>query len=267
MLGHKRGQCQTPTKGQSPRPSSGARRKSLSPIDVKMKALNIATPERDEQERVQRRRSSIVPPPRPETLVSLSSNDKAALDILAKPGMMSEEVPEEEKWQATGKVEKWLKDVTPPPSPRKSRRSRAPTDEKPDIDTAQELQDAMLFGVRSTTPRPKGSLHRTYSAGEMDEFMNSLEEKSTQPKTQIYRIPAADVDELKKRALRCNLFVRGAVPEKGDGWVVVGADKDAVEEVCDRVANEEKREKGGFGGVLGSGFVGAAITWLALAYS
>ena len=101
----------------------------------------------------------------------------------------------------------------------------------------------------------------------MEDFFQSLEEKSTQPTTQVYRIPAAEVEELKKRATRCKLFVRGAVPEKGDGWVVVGVDKAAVEEVCDRVANEEKREKGGIGGVLKPGLVGAAITWLALAYS
>ncbi len=91
MLGHKRGGCQSPTNDASPK--SDPRRKSLSPLDFKMKALDIASPEKEERERAQRRRSSAAHAPRPETLVSLSSNDKAALSILAKPGMMSEKFP------------------------------------------------------------------------------------------------------------------------------------------------------------------------------
>jgi len=266
MLGHKRGGCQSPTKDASPK--SDARRKSLSPLDFKMKALDIASPEKEERERAQRRRSSAAHAPRPETLVSLSSNDKAALSILAKPGMMSEKFPKDEKAELQGNITKWLYSVPPPACPRKSRRSQGPSDAELALNAKQELQDTMISDdARSSTPRPKEPLHRTYSSKDMDDFLASLEEKSTQPKTQIYRIPAADVDELKKRAARCNLYARGAVPEKGDGWVVVGADRAAVEDVCNRVATEEKRQEGGLRGVLGSGFVGAAITWLALAYA
>ncbi len=266
MLGHKRGGCQSPTKDASPK--SDPRRKSLSPLDFKMKALDIASPEKEgarEGPEASVFRSSCTAT---ETLVSLSSNDKAALSILAKPGMMSEKIPKDEKAELQGNITKWLYSVPPPASPRKSRRSQGPSDAELASNAKQELQDTMISDDAEVPPRPPKSpfigriVPRTWTIS-LPHWRRNRHSRRLRYTTSLLQMWTNS-----RSGRRVATFTRaGAVPEKGDGWVVVGADRAAVEDVCNRVATEEKCKAGGLRGVLGSGFVGAAITWLALAYA
>lgn len=263
MLGHKRGQC-------SPAKETSLKAKlEEDGLETKMQALQITTAFHDEDEkklRAARRRSSLRPPVA-ETVLSLSSDDKAVLDILATPGMMSDD-PD----QKDGELKKWLETV---PVAKAGASQRRKSSRIPDVVKLEMPTKALEELVQLTLARKPSSLNRTYSVQRREEFMESLEEKLDRPKTIIVPISPEDIEAVKEEALKHKLHARiirlissKSAKEERDGWLVIGADRTTVEEVFERVkADEQKKRKGILPKTLASGALGAVATWIVMAYA
>ncbi|KAH8118421.1 hypothetical protein DFH11DRAFT_1698129 [Phellopilus nigrolimitatus] len=266
MLGHRRGQC-TPTElavvVSNDEPSDlSAQLKSLC-ID------NVYDSEEEKEEDKQRRtkrRSSVVPPKAAETLVSLASGDKAALEVLGQPGMMTNTVVEVDEKATRANIERWLENVPRSVSP--SRRSHKRLSRPPVTpSSAQSVFDLLLEAPSNKeTSRKRSSartakpLGRTSSVAERDDFFASLSEKSKKPIASVFTVDMSDIRELEENAKRLKFHARVIAPKyadgtTGDGWLVIGKDSSSVEELFREVEKDVKGSKRSVSTAVGGGAV------------
>ena len=114
MLGHKRSQCSNsalarPLETTNPEPHA------MTDVFAHFDSLRITDedkPKDDIASRGHRRTSLKQTLVKPETVKSLASHDKNALDALLKPGMMSDEVGEFDEEKARESIERWLEKLS-----------------------------------------------------------------------------------------------------------------------------------------------------------
>ncbi|EIW76185.1 hypothetical protein CONPUDRAFT_139625 [Coniophora puteana RWD-64-598 SS2] len=146
-------------------------------------------------------------------------------------------------------------------------------------------------------PRKARPIMRTMSAEERSSFIRDLNARSktatgspnggggeglagNMPPAMLFRINAADVAKVKGDAHKHGFFVEAfAGEEKGQAWLVLGRDREAVAVLGERFSEESKKEeeqeraqktasKGSRLGAYARGaVVGAVATWTGLAFS
>lgn len=280
MLGHKRGQCPN---NLSPSTSTPLKAKldvekgdtKLVDISTRLETLRIDADEKvgeEENAKTSSRRRSSLKPTKAETLPSLASTDKNALDALAQPGMMTDRVLEVDEQATRENIEKWLEKFSHSESP-------DVTPKKPKLRFS--IGPEITGNRRASVPRTKDSsgLKQALKAErisgsdmQMDRkaFYLKLLEKSHNRVASVYTISADDVHELEDHAKRLQIKAKAIFPKytdgsTGDGWLVIGQDADSIERVFKDVEKDVKDSKGYLVG--GAAAMGAIATWMVLAFS
>lgn len=111
-------------------------------------------------------------------------------------------------------------------------------------------------------------LMRSMSADERHEFLNDLVKTSKAPPATVFVLPMGEI-HMVQRSARSLGFHSHVVPfGNGEGWIIIGMDGQAVEDLCGKVEIGVKDEYGGkLKAAAGGAFAGAVATWTGLAFS
>ena len=218
MLGHKRGLCLMPGKNETPSPRTEAPFK-LEPVDLTETFKNLKLEAQDDKkERSSRRRSSAIPQ-KTETLLSLATGVQDELDALAKPGIMSDNVPEEDEGVAKANVQKWLHDLerTTANDGRKHTCGIPNTFSPPRTTEFSHKKENALRTPRGSLADTAQPLGRMTTDDEREAFFQTLAEKSKKPVACVFTIDMEDIPELAINAKRLKFHARVIAPKYSDG--------------------------------------------------
>jgi hypothetical protein len=112
---------------------------------------------------------------------------------------------------------------------------------------------------------------RQLSVEERHAFLNDLVETSKAPPATVFVLPVEDIPEVRQCAIGLGFHCRVHDLENGDGWLIIGMDKQAVEGLFAGVDGGVKEKanlaRGGFKAAVGGAIVGSVATWTGLAYA
>lgn len=264
MRGHKRDQCFTQT---TPRAETMDKSDDLARV---LKNLHIQSGNEETRTptKATPKKQTPAAPARTETLLSLSSDDKAELDGLSKAGMMKDESVDDDIGTIKADIQRWLETGPLSPSRLSNRFKQSSVSPRDSADSNPSLTTSR-YGSVASTAKPLG---RTSSLEEREVFLNILAEKSKKPVASVFTISMCDIHELEENAKKHRFHARVIAPKyadgtTGDGWLVIGREANSVDHLFDEVARDVKGGMRSTVGTLGSGAVGAAAAWLYLAFS
>ena len=275
MRGHKRGQCDTDEEDKLESFDVNAENAlvaQLSSIDIGDENAQDIKTVRFKTEQISgvlaRAIASL-----PEELMSLASEDKAALQALAKPGMLSNDVDPAEGKEKMERLGDWLETIETSRRARKGRPSAPP--ELPSLAVFDAILDTKRPRARSMSPIKRdikyaSSPQKSSSIAEREQFLHELAVKSKTDVTNVYRIDLQDVQGVEERAKSLKLHARVLAPRYKDGstgigWLVIGKDKSEVEETFKGVERDAKESSTLASTVMVA--TGAVACWLCLAFS
>jgi len=252
------------------------------------------------------RRSAVKPTPVLEaSLESLPRGTSTILNGLLKPGMMSNEVEEDER---RASVTRWQNMIT---AEVQKVSARMPGTLNTPTTTSASLDDglsSLMFGTKGPLQnadeqkkpsiRMPGSLStpsiaedfvatqestasqgdsasskhvmRSMSMEEREAFLNELVQSSKVLPATVFVLPIDEIPEAQKSATERGFYCRVHDLENGDGWLIIGMDGQAVDALLVGVEGDAKDKSdagGGFRAVVGGVIVGSMATWTGLAYS
>jgi hypothetical protein len=265
-------------------------------------SMHIRPPELDEEEKRNRRRSSLNKQPRvPDaSLASLSTNSSEIISKLLTPGIMDNPSNDEtdrrrknvsqrqaglvartkvksEKNGTVNVARTIMPGTLRTPSPSfyqlESTQNSCKTECQDDEATQTQIQ---TFFAASDHCHP---LVRSSSVEEREAFLAELSSSTSAPPATVYALPMSDIPAIKKSAEKIGFHSRVVESRTNnqDGWLILGHDLSAVttlqkELEANRDAggqpnagnkNQESKLKVAAGGVV----VGAVATWTGLAFS
>ena len=123
----------------------------------------------------------------------------------------------------------------------------------------------------STYPKP---LMKSMSFEERATFLDDLVNNSRAPPASVFTLPMTEIYSVEKSAIKRHFHCRVADLQNGtgDGWLILGMDKEAVEALFDGITGglkkiEPKAGGGKFKAIAGGAVAGAVATWGGLAFS
>jgi hypothetical protein len=150
------------------------------------------------------------------------------------------------------------------PSPASTRLSMEPT--SVGLVATQEESIASQASCASST-----HLMRSMSLEERQAFLNQLAETSKAPPPSVFVLFMDEIPALQQTASKLGFHCRVHDLENGEGWLIIGMDRQAVENLFVGVKGGVKEEKNNTGGVfraaVGGAFAGSVATWTTLAYA
>ena len=115
-------------------------------------------------------------------------------------------------------------------------------------------------------------LMRSMSREERDIFLNDLVQTSKASPASVFVLPMEEIPKERQSATSLGFHCRVHDLENGDGWLIIGMDRQAVEALFIGVEGGVKEQTkpargGGFKAAVGGAFVGSVATWTTLAYA
>jgi hypothetical protein len=108
------------------------------------------------------------------------------------------------------------------------------------------------------------------SLEERHAFLNDLVKSSKAPPASVFVLPVDEISEMRKSAIERGFHCRVHDLKNGDGWLIVGMDRQAVEDLFVGVeggGKEKDASGGGFRAAVGGAIFGSVATWTSLAYT
>jgi hypothetical protein len=290
MLGHKRGQC-SPVKSPTVVPKVEPKDNDADEVTLAMKDLNLQAFVTEDGEATirtpRKRQSNKFQAPKAESLFSFTTDDNAAIDNLAKPGIMSDAITEDDRKVASENLDRWFdKQKKFMSTPTRSAK-RTPRESK--VHEMQEfdpLSDMLFSEVKPKAVQQRRASPSKIKKEQIDEqltgesnndereLLDFVEERSKKPAGSVYTIPAKDVKVLQEKAKKLNIPVE-VVQTKGDAvhsddgevCVLVGKKGESLEDALKRTKDDARPGRSLVGTALKSGAVGVVATWMYLAFS
>lgn len=136
-----------------------------------------------------------------------------------------------------------------------------------DFDTPEEPSPSHTSSASSK------HLMRSMSVEERDEFLNSLVKTSRSPPATAFVLPVGEILTAQlsasKLGFHTRVYEQHDLKKSGEGWLFIGMDRQAVEDLFISVESGAKKNVGGVGfKAVASGVVaGAVATWTGLAFA
>lgn len=134
-----------------------------------------------------------------------------------------------------------------------------------DLLATQEVSTASQSSSASSN-----HLVRSMSLEERHAFLNDLVKSSKAPPASVFVLPVDEIPEMRKSAIERGFHCRVHDLKNGDGWLIVGMDRQAVEDLFVGVeggGKEKDASGGGFRAAVGGAIFGSVATWTSLAYT
>jgi len=134
-----------------------------------------------------------------------------------------------------------------------------------DLGATQEVSIASQSSSASSN-----HLMRSMSLEERHAFLNDLVESSKAPPATVFVLPMDEIPEMRKSATERGFHCRVHDLENGDGWLILGMDGQAVDNLFAGVKGGVKEKDvsgGGFRAAVGGVIIGSVATWTGLAYT
>lgn len=112
-------------------------------------------------------------------------------------------------------------------------------------------------------------LMRSMSVEERDEFLNNLVKTSKAPPATAFVLPIGETLSAQSAANKLGFYSRVFDLNNGEGWLFIGMNREAVEDLFTGVESGVKKNVGGggFKAVAGGVVAGAVATWTGLAFA
>lgn len=134
-----------------------------------------------------------------------------------------------------------------------------------DLVATQEVLTASRGGSAS-----EKKLMRSMSVEERHAFLNDLVTTSKAPPATVFVLPMDEIPAARQSATKLGFYCRVHDLENGEGWLIIGMDAQAVEDLFDGMeggTKETKKTSGGLRAVVGGAIAGGVATWTGLAYA
>jgi hypothetical protein len=133
-----------------------------------------------------------------------------------------------------------------------------------------------LVATQEESDAPQGSsassnhLMRSMSLEERHVFLNNLAETSKAPPATVFVLPLDEIPEVQQAATKLGFHCRVYDLENGEGWLIMGMDRQAVNGLFVGVEGGDKEEKNAgsvFRAAVGGAIAGTMATWTGLAFA
>ncbi|KZP21544.1 hypothetical protein FIBSPDRAFT_860491 [Athelia psychrophila] len=252
------------------------------------------------------RRSSVQPLSVAEaSLASISTDSNEVLDALLQPGMMGDDVAEDERAASVERLKSFATPVkgrarmpgtliTPSNTddsvglsglnsfraPSSSALRASPQETKPRLRHSGPLQlaptmpaDAYLLSSQQTSMASRISsasshpLVHSMSIEERHDYLNHLTTTACAAPASLFVLQSAEIAGEQRAAHKLGFYSRSVDLANGLGWLIIGMDDKAVQDLYRAIQAAEKGPGGRSMAVMGGAVAGAVITFTGLAYA
>lgn len=134
-----------------------------------------------------------------------------------------------------------------------------------DLVATQEESDASQGSSASSN-----HLMRSMSLEERHVFLNNLVETSKAPPATVFVLPLDEIPAVQQAATKLGFYCRVYDLENGEGWLIIGMDRQAVDGLFVGVESGDKEEKktgSVFRAAVGGAIAGSMAAWTGLAFA